>query len=101
MEAPADILQRMLDKHGLSHRAFGRLIGKQEPTVSMYMTKARKISGKTGEKWANALGLKGAERETFLDAVHLFAASDRVRAMFARLEDENRRLKKRLHRKTK
>lgn len=65
------------------------------------MKMRRNVPLKDVEKWADALGLKGAEREALLDSVHLFAASERVRAMFARLEDENRRLKKRLHRKTK
>jgi transcriptional regulator with XRE-family HTH domain len=97
VDSPADIFQRILDKRKLSQRDFCAIIGKREPTVSMYMTKARKISVKTGEKWADVLGLIGPERDAFLDAVHLSAASPRVRAMVARLERENRRLKKRLH----
>jgi transcriptional regulator with XRE-family HTH domain len=89
------MLPRMLKSVGLTQRALAIRLGKSEAHVSQVMS-GKKLSIPSGEKWAVALGLKGAERELFMDAVHLSAASPRVRAMFARLERENKRLKKRL-----
>ena len=92
-----DVLPTLLKKRGLTQRAFAQLVGKSESTISMIVSEKRRPSDKYAERWASELGLTGTEREIFIDAVHLSAASPRVRAMVARLERENKRLRKRLH----
>jgi hypothetical protein len=65
----------------------------KESNLSAVMAKRRKIPVKTAEKWADVLRLSLDEREVFLDAVHLAAASPRVRAMVRRLEARLRKRK--------
>lgn len=70
-----------------------RALGISPPYLSGLLSGKRPINLDNGlpELWCVALGVTGPEAEMFLDAIHLAAASPRVRALLTRHENDAQR----------
>lgn len=86
MELFGSLLARLLRERGISQRKYASLVGVHHTLINKVAGNLRQPAWSRADAWADALELRGPEREHFLDAMHLAAASPRVRAMVERLQ---------------
>lgn len=92
-----DYLDQMLRERRLSVREFARMVGVQSGVVST--AKRRTLNAERIERWANALKLRGPEREQFIQLAWLAHSPTYVRDLVGKLERENLRLRQSLETK--
>lgn len=86
MESLAVLLDRLMAARGLSSRQLAKKVGRSDEFVRLVRTGKRAPYHGDGPRWAAALGLRGDEREQFLDAVAIAASPPRAQEMIARLK---------------
>jgi hypothetical protein len=79
-----DYLDALLQQRGLSVRAFGKLVGVGVSSVSA--AKRRAFDPARIEPWADALGLRGAERARYVKLALLTRTPPPIVALIDRLE---------------
>ncbi len=94
MRALPDVLERYLDKSGMSQVEFARRVGISASSVNKILKGRHAPRYSRASIWCDVLGLTGKDAEVLTDAIHLAAASPRVRAIVKRLERQAARLKK-------
>ncbi len=80
------LLRDYLANRGWNQKQFAQKVGVNPGTISAIILGKRKPWFGRATKWADALELKGAERETFLDSFALAASPSRMATVVARLE---------------
>lgn len=98
----AEILRARLDELDMDQQVFARRVGIPPTKLSAVMTGRRPLSRrrlKTADRWCEVLKLSGYSAERLLDAMHLAAATPRLRELVERqdrdveaLRAENARL---------
>lgn len=68
----------------LSQRDLGALVGLTHESINRILTEKQGVPLEQADAWADALRFHDAERDLFLDLMHLAASPPRVRAMYAR-----------------
>jgi transcriptional regulator with XRE-family HTH domain len=81
-----DLLRAHLKRRNLSQVAFAKLVGMKHSSISHIARGKRYPRPNRSDTWCRALNLSSAEAEELTDAIHLAAATPRVRAIVARLE---------------
>jgi transcriptional regulator with XRE-family HTH domain len=81
-------LESLLAACGLSGRSFARLVGVQPSFVSKVLRGSRPVPADGVEPWADALGLRGAERERFLEAAWGTRTPEYMIRLIARLRKQ-------------
>jgi len=86
----ADLLRQHLQARGLSQNAFAKEVGRGSSYISQVAT------GRVGppddlEAWADALRLRGKDRETFLEEGFLLRTPEFIRKRYRKLVIEPRR----------
>ena len=89
-----DYLDVLLEAREYSVRSFARHIGVSPSTVTNY--KRRPPPADSIEGWADALGLRGEERDRFLELGWLANTPVYIRERYLRLEVEVNRLRSRV-----
>jgi len=80
----------MLKRREITASAFARQVQMSQPTISRVMSGSRPPPVKDDDRWCEVLGLTGQEAERFKDAMHIAAASPRVRRVLDRMEAQLR-----------
>jgi hypothetical protein len=75
------MLYRAIAEKGLSVSEFARLVKARQPNISEIRRGARRAPKAGITKWADVLGLKGEERERFLDLAALTHAPERIQRL--------------------
>lgn len=89
------LLLEHLQRRDISLREFAKQVEYDPTNISKMVHQARKPPLKRMEQWCDSLGLRGNDREEFLDAAHLAAATPRVRSLVERLEKRAELLQRR------
>lgn len=79
----SDELRRHLQRLGISQNRAGPLLGCAGPFVNQLIRRVRTPPIDSLERWADALGLEGADRTRFIIAGHLAHASPLIRSLVA------------------
>ena len=82
------LLAKAIKDAGLSANQFAGLVAFDQPSLVKTIKGTRKPPAELIEPWADALGLRGADRQAFVEAGHLTHASEQVRALVDRLRAE-------------
>lgn len=82
------LLDELLAQRGLTQAAFARLVGKAPGVVQFIRTGRRTPPLDAIAGWADALRLRGGERERFLETARLEHCPPEIRALVAALRRE-------------
>jgi len=82
------IISDRLKALGLSRAAFARKVGVKPPMIFAVEKSKSPIPGARIEQWADALELKGKDREAFVDEAWLSRSPEHVRAMVEKLRKQ-------------
>jgi transcriptional regulator with XRE-family HTH domain len=85
------LLAAHLERLGLQQKEFAERLRIHPTTVNKVVLGTRAPNWRKAEAWAKALDLSGADAERFINAMHLAAASPRVRQLFKALERQVRK----------
>ncbi len=85
LSAFGPILAAALESRGMAQREFARVVGIQQGSLQHILKGRRKPPLKAIPKWADALRLKGTDREEFLEAAYLRHAPPYVQDLVSRL----------------
>jgi transcriptional regulator with XRE-family HTH domain len=86
MDSFADMLRRLMEARGLSQHAMAKAVGVSQSYVAQMVRGAGPFAEGRIEAWADALDLRGRERERFRLLALLTRCPEEVRAHVARLE---------------
>jgi transcriptional regulator with XRE-family HTH domain len=83
------LLAAAIAARGLNQKQFAERVHVHPTLVGKLIAARRAPNWKRAPAWASALGLTGEDREVFIDAMHLAAASPRVQALVRRLMESS------------
>lgn len=86
MDTFGEALKRLMSERGLSQRAMATAAGVSQSYIAQVLRGARPVAEERIGPWAEALGLKGRERERFRLLALLTRCPEEVREHVARLE---------------
>lgn len=92
----ATIFQEHLDARGMNRRAFAEQVACHTALVTMVAKGRRRVPPHAIDRWADALGLEGEEREAFIDAGLTIKAHERIVEHIAGMRAEITMLRKKL-----
>lgn len=84
------IVADLLRVRKMEARDLAKALGISPSHLSRLLHGTRDLAAEDGPAWCHALGLKGAEREGFLDEMHLAMTSPRVLRIIDQMRDELR-----------
>lgn len=91
------LLKAHIDYIGISQREFAKRIGAKQPTVNAIINGTRTPPLDEIDSWADQLGLKGVEREDFLETACLEHCPEPIRQAYAKLKAQVVRMEQRMN----